>query len=216
MFEILWHSLFLLMIFLILLKCSNLKKRTIGMFFFLFYLVSIKPTYLLLSMPIKVKSYNTYSQCESIVVLGGIDDYDRILKGLELSGINNSTIIFSGKDDKYKQLLNSFDFNNVIFEDKSINTMENVINSTNILRSKGINQICMVTSNEHLLRSKILFEKMNIEVIPISSSLRSSDLGLSSFLPRIKYYKLNASLVYEYSAIVYYILQKRIEIKDLL
>ena len=98
--------------------------------FLILYLFSLKATYLMLLMPINIKPPILSSECKAIVVLGGRDDYDRILKGLELSQHNpEALLIFSGVHDKYKTVVDSFDVQHVIFEDRSKNSYENAVNT---------------------------------------------------------------------------------------
>ena len=177
---------------------------------FLLYSFSLKPTYLVLSKPLNTDALVISKICESIVVLGGKYDYDRILKGLELKNLNQSLIIFSGVNSKYKQVIDTFGLKNTIFENSSLNTFENAKNTKEILKRNKINNTCLVTSNSHLYRAKKVFERHNLNIIPISSNEISQELSFSSFLVSIKYLQLNINILYEYMAIIYYKLNERI------
>ena len=56
--------------------------------------------------------------------------------------------------------------NAIWLEDKSQNTYENALFSAQILKSRGITRVILVTSAQHMPRSVALFEKQGIQVIP--------------------------------------------------
>jgi len=139
------------------------------------------------------------------------DDYDRILKGLELSQLNSKVpIVFSGVNRKYKNVVDSFHIYDAIFENKSKNTYENAKYTKQILSKKDIDTICLVSSDAHLFRAKNVFEKFHFIVQPIVSNKVSNHIGMGSFLPDLKYFNLNISVLYEYLAILKYKLYGRI------
>lgn len=185
-------------------------KKYLLVFVGLFYLLSIKITYFIAKKPIYVSSDYVSTQCQGIVVLGGINDYDRILKGLEIARMNDVITVFSGVNKKYENVINTFELKNIIFERKSTTTFENAKNSNEILKNKNITNICLITSNVHLYRATKVFGKFDLNIKPIVSSRISSKIDMSSFLPRIKYLQLNINLLYEYVAIIYYEIKERI------
>ena len=188
-----------------------IMKKFTKFFLFLLYVLSLKVTYLLLLQPLDVNPAVLSPQCKAIVVLGGRDDYDRILKGLEISQYNNTKpIIFSGVHKKYKNVVKSFDLGNVVFEDRSKNTYQNAKFTKQLLSKRDIDSICLVSSQTHLFRAKRVYEKFNLKVLPIVSAKVSKHIHLGSFLPDLKYFNLNIAAIYEYLAIVYYKLNKRI------
>ena len=72
-------------------------KKIIFVTFVFLYFLSLKSSYLLLLSLLDKDIVTTYEQCQNVVVLGGRDDYDRILKGLELAqGHPEPLVIFSG------------------------------------------------------------------------------------------------------------------------
>lgn len=54
----------------------------------------------------------------------------------------------------------------LVLQSESQNTYEDALFSKRILRDEGIKRIVLITSAMHMPRSKALFEKMGIEVIP--------------------------------------------------
>ena len=185
-------------------------KKVSFIIIFLFYMLSLKVSYLVLSTPLDMNPFEISKSCEAIVILGGKYDYDRILKGLELENLNQSLIIFSGIHSKYKQVISTFELKNVIFENSSFNTFENAKNTKNFLVKNKFNNICLVTSSSHLYRAKKVFEMYNLKVIPIVSNKISSELNIFSFFPSIKYLQLNINILYEYMALIKYKLLGRI------
>lgn len=54
----------------------------------------------------------------------------------------------------------------LLLENQSLNTHDNAVNSTRILKSRHINRILLVTSAYHMRRSLALFEAEGLEVVP--------------------------------------------------
>jgi uncharacterized SAM-binding protein YcdF (DUF218 family) len=162
---------------------------------------------MLLLMPIEVKQYTNH-QCDIAIVLGGKDDYDRVLKGLEIAKKFNSGLIFSGVNSKYKDVVEKFDFQHIIFDDISTNTYENMLQSKIFLNHTD--NICLVTSEAHMYRVIKIFEKVGIQAYPIISNEVNFNLNIKDFLPDLKYLVLNVSVFYEYLAWIEYKVLKRI------
>ncbi len=172
------------------------------------YTLTLKATYILLLIPIEVKSYDKHC-CKSIVVLGGRDDYDKVLKALELYHVNDvEMLIFSGLHDKYKDVVVKFGLKNVVFEDTSTSTFENAKYSKILL--KNYNDICIVSREVHLFRAEKVFDKQGMNVYPVIANKNSQEMKLKYFLPDLKYFVLNISVLYEYLAVLQYKLQNKI------
>lgn len=58
-------------------------------------------------------------------------------------------------------------------ETRSSSTYENALYSAEILRSKGIRKIVLVTEGYHMLRSELCFRKQGVEVIPAACGFRT-------------------------------------------
>lgn len=55
----------------------------------------------------------------------------------------------------------------IILDKASLNTFENAVESRKLLAKRNIQQVLLVTSRIHLLRSTLIFQKQGIKVIPI-------------------------------------------------
>jgi len=180
------------------------KKIILGLFVFLYFL-SLKSSYLLLLTPLDKDIVTTYESCQSVIVLGGRDDYDRILKGLELAqGHREPLVIFSGTHPKYEAVVQRFELSRLIFEKDSTNTYENAKNSSELLQEHNISSACLVTSEAHLYRASEVFKGFGIDTVKIASNRVSTHLGLNTVVPDLKYFVLNISVIYEYLAIASY------------
>lgn len=75
----------------------------------------------------------------------------------------------------------------MILEDTSRNTQENVLNAKEIIADNGYEKILLVTSAMHMPRSVKLFEKQGVEVIPIpvDYSVVEEQQDQSSFLDNL-------------------------------
>ncbi len=184
------------------------KKLSLALMFMV-YILSIKAIYIASLLPIKVKAYDDNITCKSIVVLGARDDYDKILKALELYQVNDVEIlIFSGMHEKYKDIVSKFGLKNAVFEDSSTNTYENATYSKSLLKSYS--DICLVSREAHLFRARKVFDKQGMTTYPVTANNNSLDIKLNYFIPDLKYFVLNISVLYEYLAIIKYKFQKRI------
>ncbi len=185
-----------------------IKKIVCFLLLFLVYVISLKATYIVSLKPLAVNACDKCS-CKAVVVLGARDDYDRILKGLEISQENdNALLLLSGVHGKYKEVVQRFGLANVVFEDTSRTTYENAKNAKKLL--ERYDGICLVSSQAHLFRAKKVFEKFGMTTYPIVSNKNNLEMKMHHFLPDLKYFVLNISVLYEYLAIIQYKLQKRI------
>jgi len=186
-------------------------KKTLIVITLFCYLFSLKSIHMILLKPLEINNYEVYENCKSIVVIGGRDDYDRILKGLEISQYNlEAIVVFSGVHTKYQSVVSSFKLHHVVFETNSTSTYENAMYTSKILQKHNINDLCLVTSQAHLYRAEKVFQTFGLSSVPIVSNKVSTRLSSSSFLPDLKYFALNISVVYEYLAIISYKIHKRI------
>lgn len=65
-------------------------------------------------------------------------------------------------------------------QNRSVNTYEDAVFSSEILREKGISKIYLVTSAMHMPRSVALFRKQGIEVIPLPVDYTVTQAGLDN------------------------------------
>src|SRR5262249_43788655 len=73
----------------------------------------------------------------------------------------------------------------VIEEDASSNTYENVVESVRILRERGLTRVLLVTDASHLERSTRCFRKQGFETVPCGCHYRTLHLEWTTtdFLP---------------------------------
>lgn len=187
------------------------KNKILFRFFLLIlviYIMSLKVVYVLLLTSFG-NINNDIKKCSSIVVLGGRDDYDRVLKGLELAHVyDDKILIMSGVHNKYKNVIRNFGLSKVIFEDESTNTNENALFTKNLLME--YNDICLVSAEAHLFRASKTFEKLGMHTHLIPSNKINREIKLHHFLPDLKYFVLNKSIIYEYLAFIKYHYQGRV------
>lgn len=65
-------------------------------------------------------------------------------------------------------------------QDRSVNTHEDAVYSSEILREKGIKKIYLITSAMHMPRSVALFRKQGIEVIPVPVDYTVTQAGMDT------------------------------------
>ncbi|MGA1862474.1 YdcF family protein [Deferribacter thermophilus] len=148
----------------------------------LIYLISISPTKDLLLYPLLVKFED--SNCDdfdAIVILGGgvyaggelkEDSLKRLVEGYIIAKEFDKPIILSGGRVSKKiepeamvmrKKLIKLGFDGRIFlDDKSKDTFENAKFVKRIITDNGYKKVLLITSGYHLLRSKILFDKLGV------------------------------------------------------
>lgn len=146
----------------------------------------------------------TYPKVDAIVVLGGgTESYGAPRSGVELNGAGDrliqaarlyregvsSTLLLSGGNitwlggrpstpaEEMKEILVFMGIPEeaLVLQTKSQNTQEDALYSAEILRSRGIDEVILVTSAAHMPRSVGLFEKQGIKVIPAPADFNVPD-----------------------------------------
>ena len=94
---------------------------------------------------------------------------ERIKKAVELSKKWKTPILISGsnyvekdqmlEDERYYLYAVSHGIEDIILENNSHNTKENMIESIKILKKKKVKRIALVTSSQHMLRAILTFQK---------------------------------------------------------
>lgn len=97
-------------------------------------------------------------------------------------------------------------------EDQSGSTYENAVNAVEILRSKGISKVALVTEAYHMFRAERCFLKQGIEVVPAPCEFRSGEFELSphTFLPGATAIRHNEHALHEWLGYVWYWLRGRV------
>lgn len=89
--------------------------------------------------------------------------------------------------------------NNILLEDKSSSTKENVINSVKILKKNNFNSVLVVTSPYHSLRTTLVWKKFwpnkNLTVSPAEKTIANE---------KVNPYRALFSIVREYTALIWY------------
>ena len=103
-------------------------------------------------------------------------------------------------------------YKNTIFDGKSRNSYETVVNFNNIFNEDNI-RVLLVTSPHHIMRMSLLLKSHGFLVSNYHKK-ENKEITLYSFLPDARMvYKIN-SIMYEYMAIIKYIFKKYIRISS--
>ena len=105
-------------------------------------------------------------------------------------------------------------YDNVIYENKSKNSYETIINFKNKFNkvNKNNERVLLVTSPHHILRMSLLLNSYGFAVSSFNKNI-DKNINIYSFLPDIRMvHKIN-SILYEYMAIIKYIFNKNIKTK---
>lgn len=87
----------------------------------------------------------------------------------------------------------------VLAEGNSRTTKENAKNTADLLRTRGVLEILLVTSAYHLPRAARLFEKSGFKVIPVPTSVEVTDsLTAQDFFPRATNFSRSTMYLKEY------------------
>ncbi|MBN1371168.1 MAG: YdcF family protein [Anaerolineaceae bacterium] len=104
-------------------------------------------------------------------------------------------------------------------QNRSQNTREDALYSTEMLREKGINRVLLVTSAMHMPRSVALFEAQGLEVVPLPVDFAVSEEGwaglwhadfgafLTRLLPSASSLSLTTNCLHEYYGMLAYWIQ---------
>jgi uncharacterized SAM-binding protein YcdF (DUF218 family) len=93
-------------------------------------------------------------------------------------------------------------------ESNSINTNQNAILSTQLLRQDNIQQIFLVTDAIHMPRARWAFEHVGLLVVPVPSHfVASRDFHLASFIPNAQSLKNSHYAIHEWLGLLGYSLR---------
>ena len=183
----------------------------------------------------EIKRFTPTENYDVGIILGGIADYDNITKAhnfnkhadrlidaeqLYHKGIINKIMISGGNgmlfNDGYIEseamrdhlLANKIPIGDIIIENTSRNTIENVMNSAEILKNKyNKGSFLLITSASHMRRAKLCFEKANIKVTAFptdcTTSYRSTSYEYILF-PRAEALEKWQGLIHEWIGYIVY------------
>ncbi len=97
-------------------------------------------------------------------------------------------------------------------EQKSLSTYQNAVESSRILRGKGIGKVFLVTHGVHLWRAAACFRKQGIDVIPAPCNLMSepSPMRWTTFIPHWSAMRANEDVLHEWAGLAWYRLSGKI------
>ena len=90
-------------------------------------------------------------------------------------------------------------------EERSRSTFENALYGADLLRSKPVHRILLITDSYHMLRAAACFRKQALTVVPGPCNFRTyNDLHWKDLLPAWESISWNEDIVHECVALVYY------------
>jgi uncharacterized SAM-binding protein YcdF (DUF218 family) len=95
-------------------------------------------------------------------------------------------------------------------EDKSRNTYENALYSSNLLKSERVKKIALVVGAESMLRAEWCFRRQGIEVIPAPFGHRVLESNIHTFIPSASALRGNERTLHEILGLAWYKFKGRI------
>ncbi len=93
----------------------------------------------------------------------------------------------------------------IVTEDQSLNTHDEAVIITRMLRARGIGTIVLVTSPPHMWRSVAVFRAQGADVIPSPAPLGATEPDRpETFVPDRNALQVSSQALYDYVGIVYY------------
>lgn len=102
-----------------------------------------------------------------------------------------------------------------ILESKSMNTLENAVNTAKILRKNGWRNVFLVSSETHMLRARALFKAQGIEIVSILGVSESKPISIIDIIPSSSAFGMWRHLLKEYAGIVWYLVNGQVSMSDL-
>lgn len=98
--------------------------------------------------------------------------------------------------------------NDLIVEDKSLNTFEGALQVNEILKGRG-DKVILVTSASHMARSVKLYRKAGFDVVPAPTDFMGGPIFFSiySFIPSADSLGISATALYEYLSTLWYVVR---------
>jgi uncharacterized SAM-binding protein YcdF (DUF218 family) len=97
-------------------------------------------------------------------------------------------------------------------EDRSTSTYENAVESTAILRERGIRRIALVTEGFHMWRAELCFRRLGLEVAAAPCAFRTLEVRWSwaTLLPSPWGLRVNEECLHEWFGLAWYKIARRI------
>ena len=210
-------------------KNKRLKIFSFGLL--VFFIFSIPITSLFLSIPLKkggkkLDDVSKSSVTHVVALTAGFNknilgeftpsfpSVERALLAKKLSDELNKPLIISGgktvKGAPSESLITSnyLKLKNVLLEEESLNTFESSVNLRELCLKKNT-LILLITDQWHSFRSYLAFRSQKCNVITYNYPI---NLNLKKLIPTIHGFSDTNKLIYEYVAILYYIINSKINL----
>ena len=92
----------------------------------------------------------------------------------------------------------------ILQEGQATNTHENALYAANLLRSRGISKVVLVTDAKSMLRAELCFRKEGLEIVPYPVGLGSFRFSLLDVLPSWQAIKGNSDTLHEVVGLLVY------------
>jgi uncharacterized SAM-binding protein YcdF (DUF218 family) len=92
----------------------------------------------------------------------------------------------------------------IVQEERSTNTHENAVYSAEILRSKQIGAVVLVTDAKSMLRAELCFRKEGVAVAPFPAGLGSGEFDFVELIPSWMAIEANSETLHEYVGLLWY------------
>jgi uncharacterized SAM-binding protein YcdF (DUF218 family) len=100
-------------------------------------------------------------------------------------------------------------------EEISTNTYENALQSAHLIRRRGVHNVLLVTSEEHMWRALSAFRGRGIDPIPFPVfTLERRAIQFSDYLPSIRGAELTHLAFYEMAGVLSYVLNDLVRLDD--
>ncbi len=141
-------------------------------------------------------------------VIEGVRLYKRYPKKIIITG----GIVYNGKKSEgsvYKELMVDLGVpgSDIIIEGRSKTTEENAKFTKGVMGKNGYKKAALITSATHMKRSKYIFEKYGVEVVPAPTGYISGykdSYGMDSYFPDANNFVDIRSAVWEYIGLIFY------------
>ena len=215
----------------ILQSCKEKRLKIFSYSLLVFLIFSIPATSLILSIPLKLggKKLNNKSKSSVTTVValtGGIKrnilnefvpsmaSTERVLLAKKLSLEINKPLIISGGNTMKEAPSEAFvtskflNLEDVILEEDSLNTFQSSLNIKKLCLNNNT-LILLITDQWHSLRSYLTFKSQKCNIVTYNYSLNFKPV---QFVPTIHGFTDTNRMIYEYLAIIYYIITSKIKL----
>jgi uncharacterized SAM-binding protein YcdF (DUF218 family) len=140
-----------------------------------------------------------------VVVLTGDSERARVIEALRLNVLLRPQWVIVGGTERMREEIadGGVPRDRIIVEGGGLNTREQLINVTRIVRARQIDRIVLVVSAIHMPRTLAAARVLGLDVVPSASPTRQI-AGMPPFWPAYNALRLTRESVYEDAAMFYY------------